>query len=299
MKAVLCPKVDRDTVYNNIGKFDISFAAPLHYRYLAENMEKCKDLSDVKALVSGGDKLTAKEIEEMTEELRRKGFKGQILNGYGNNEGLGAETVNPMGHNKYGTVGIPFYGDSVCAVNSDNEELKYDETGEICVRTETEFTEYTGKEEETSKVKQIHPDGNSWIHTGDLGRVDEEGFVHLEGRLKRVIIREAFKIFPGTIEETIKMHPMVEDCVTVGVHDDFAENVPMAFISLKEECLEIEKILEEIKFLCEKQLKDYEIPAYFELISEIPYTNNNKQDYRKLETIGNEKIEKSKQKKLR
>ena len=300
MKAELCPKVDRTTVFENLGKFDISFAAPLHYKYVAENIDKCKDLSDIKALVTGGDKITPSEIEEMMEAFVKKGFDGQIVNGYGNNEGLGAETINPLKHNKYGTVGIPLYGDLICAVNSDNEELKYNEAGEICVRTESHFTEYSNMPEETREVKQIHSDGGSWIHTGDLGTIDEEGFVHLKGRLKRVIIRTAFKIFPGTIEEVIKTHPMVKDCVTVGVDDDKDTSVPMAFISLKEECLNCEEVLNEIGLICEKRLKDYEIPAYFELIDEIPYTGNNKQDYRKLELIGNEKVKKnSKQKVLK
>ena len=290
MKAQLCPKVDRDTVFENLGNFDVSFAAPLHYRYLADNIDKCPDLSRIDVLISGGDKFSAEEIKEITRVLSEKGFRGQILNGYGNNEGLGAESVNPMQHNKFGTVGIPFYGDDICAVDSDNNELKVNEKGEICVRTNTEFLEYAGNPKETALVKQVHPDGKSWIHTGDLGTVDEEGFLHLEGRLKRVIIRRAFKIFPGTIENVINSHPMVKECVTVGVNDSEELSVPMAFISFKPECNDIQKALDEVSALCENLLKEYEVPKYFECVDEIPYTQNNKQDYRKLESIGNKKI---------
>lgn len=291
MQAVLCPKVDRDTVFKSLGKFDLAFAAPLHYRYLAELIDKCDDLSMIQALITGGDKITAEELREIRAILTRKGFNGEILNGYGNNEGLGAETVNPITHNKLGSVGIPLYGNVVAAFDENNRELKINELGELCVKTSTMFVEYAFKPEETDKIKQLHEDGEYWIHTGDLGRVDEDGFVHVEGRLRRVIIRRAFKIFPGTIEKTIKKHKAVKECITVGINDAEELSVPMAFIVLNDDLFYDENvIIEELKLLCEKELKDYEIPAYFSIITEIPYTQNNKQDFRKLEQIGNEKV---------
>lgn len=291
MKAVLCPKVDRDTVFNEIGKFDLAFAAPLHYRYLVEMIDKCKDLSEIEALITGGDKITKEELINIKNILMTKGFKGEIINGYGNNEGLGAETANPISYNKLGSVGIPLPGNVVAAFDSNNNELKINEQGELCVKTSTMFKEYAFNEEETSKIKQLHSDGEYWIHTGDLGRVDEEGFVFIEGRLRRVIIRKAFKIFPGTIEEKIKNHYAVKDCVTIGVEDKEDLNVPMSFIVLKDEYIgREEEILSEIKLKCEQELKDYETPVYYEIINEIPYTQNNKQDFRKLEDIGKRKV---------
>ena len=161
------------------------------------------------------------------------------------------------------------------------------------------FVEYAFKPEETDKIKQLHEDGEYWIHTGDLGRVDEDGFVYVEGRLRRVIIRRAFKIFPGTIEKTIKSHKAIKECITVGVNDTEELNVPMAFIVLNDDIQYDENdVIEELKLICEKELKDYEIPVYFSIISEIPYTQNNKQDFRKLEQIGNEQVEKQKGKVL-
>ena len=292
MQAVLCPKVDRTTVLDNVGKFNTAFAAPLHYRCLVENIEKCKDLSEIEALITGGDKITSEELTNMMEILSQKGFNGQIINGYGNNEGLGGETVNPMKHNRLGSVGIPFYGNTVAAFDSKMQELPINEQGEIAVKTSTMFKEYIDNPIETSRVKKRHPDGSIWIHTGDLGRIDEDGFVYIEGRLSRVIISRSFKVFPGTIENIIKKHPAVKACITVGVKDAQFMGVPMAHIVLNEEYFDrTEEVLEELNELCLANLKDYEVPMYYNILDSIPYTQNNKEDFRYLENLGNELIE--------
>ena len=299
MKAELCPVIDAVTVYDNLGKFDISFGAPLHYRYLKDQIDtkkdqdKIKDLLKVKAFVTGGDKISEKELKEIEELLKSYGCYAPVLNGYGNNEGLGAECVNPYMHNKHGSIGVPLPFNKFVAVDlNTGEELKYGEVGEICVQTETKFQEYTNNPIATNEIKQVHSDGNEWLHSGDLGYIDEEGYIFLKGRLRRVIIKAAFKISPDTIEKVICSHSAVKDCVTVGVNDPKDLSVPMAFIVLKEEYLDNKnQILEEIKEICKKGLKDYEFPTYFEFIDAIPYTANNKQDFRKLENLGNELIE--------
>ncbi|MDD4808815.1 MAG: class I adenylate-forming enzyme family protein [Bacilli bacterium] len=287
MKAELYPKVETESVYKNIGRFDLSLAAPLHYRYLVENVDKLdkKQLERVKCLITGGDKFEKEELEKIEELLGK-----QIYNGYGSNEVLGAGTVNPFNENHHGTVGIPLYGNTVAAFDvNTNQELPFNEQGELCIKTETMFQEYANNPEETAEVKKTHPDGSTWIHTGDLGFVDEEGFVHVVGRLKRVIIRTAFKVFPGTIEKVISSHPAVEECVVVGVFDKQDGQVPMAHIDIKDEYIDnLPFIEEELKLKCEAELKDYEQPKYIYFVDEIPYTPNNKQDFRKLEELGNE-----------
>lgn len=293
MKVELSPKVDRDTVYEQLGNFDLCFAAPLHYRYIAENIGHIdkKSLERIKCLITGGDQISTKELEEI------EGLLGKsIYNGYGCNEVLGAATVNPYNDNRHGTVGVPLCNNTIAAFDLEtNEELPFNEPGEICIRTETMFDGYFNNPEETNNVKRVHEDGSSWLHTGDMGYIDEDGYVYLSGRLKRVIIKEAFKIFPGTIEKVIALHPAVKECVTVGVVDEKSGHVPMAHIQLHEEYKEsMGKIEDEIKDLCLSGLKDYEIPEYFNFIDAIPYTSNNKQDYRALEDIGNEIVANSK-----
>ena len=182
-KVVLSPTFDPEKFVNYLGKFTICFTAPFCYRYLSNHYgeltskQKC-GLEMIECLVSGGDKITSEENAELERVL------GTVLvNGYGNNEGWGALTVNPTRYNKYGTVGIPKYGETIIAYDNDTEtELRYGEEGEICSLTETIFLGYEGKEAETNAVKKMHPDGKIWLHTGDLGYIDEDGFVVLKGR---------------------------------------------------------------------------------------------------------------------
>ena len=229
-KVILCPTFDSNAVMPYIGKFTISFAAPFHYRYLIEHFDDLSEITKKKffentdALVSGGDKITNKENKDFEEK-----FNTVLVNGYGNNEGWGCLTVNSINHNKYGSVGIPKYRETIIAYDNDTEkEVSYGELGEICVLANTMFLYYEGNQYETETVKRKHPDGNIWLHTGDLGIIDEDGFVFLQGRLRRVIVRKGFKISAYTIEDKICEHPTVKECVAVEVKDNEEEHVPMA-----------------------------------------------------------------------
>lgn len=288
-KIILSPTIDPDSVVKYIGKFTFALTAPICYRYLKDNFDRLTpkqvaELAKVDCLVSGGDKSTVEENAEF-ERL----FNTKFINGYGNNEGWGCLTVNPVLNNKYGTVGIPKYGETIIAYDSDNEvELPYGEVGEICSLTDTMFLYYDGNPQETSAVRKTHPDGKVWLHTGDLGFVDEEGYITLQGRLRRVIIRKAFKISAYTIEDKICEHPDVKECVTVEVKDEIEEHVPMAYIVLKDGVTDVQKAEQSIYELCNRELKDYEVPKYIRIVPSLPYTQNNKYDFRLLEKQGNE-----------
>lgn len=244
----------------------------------------------IECLVSGGDKISAEENAELEQIL------GTVLvNGYGNNEGWGCLAVNPAKHNKFGTVGIPKYGETIIAYDSDTgKELPYRESGEICSLTDTMFLCYEGNLNETNAVKQLHPDGKVWLHTGDLGFVDEEGFITLNGRARRVIVRQGFKISAYTIEDKISEHPDVKECVAVEVQDPVEEHVPMAYVVLKNDTSDHETIRQSILEKCHCELKEYEIPRYIRIVVELPYTQNGKYDFRLLEKQGNEFVESQK-----
>ncbi len=291
-KVVISPTFEPEKFLAYLGKFSICFTAPFVYRYLKDhindlnNKQKC-GLRKIECLVSGGDKITAEENAELEKAL------GTVLvNGYGNNEGWGALTVNPTKHNKYGTVGIPKYGDTIIAYDNDSgKELPYGKSGEICALTETMFLSYENNDSETRTVKKSHPDGQVWIHTGDLGFIDQDGFVTLNGRARRVIVRRAFKISAYTIEDAICQHPAVKECVAVSVEDAEEEHVPMAFIVLNDEHKDNTEVAQEsIIEMCKNQLKEYEVPKHFRFVESLPYTANGKYDFRKLEEMGNEEL---------
>lgn len=289
-KVVLSPTFETEVLLEHLGKFTISYATPMHYRYLNDNInvlnEKQKEmLGEIECMISGGDKISAEE-NSLFEEV----FGCKVLNGYGNNESWGCLTVNSVKHNRYGSVGIPKYGETV--ISYDNErgnELKYGETGEICALTDTMFLHYEENMQETEKIKKMHADGKVWIHTGDIGFIDEDGFIWLGGRVRRVIIRNAFKISAYTIEDKICEHLAVKECVAVEVEDDKERHVPMAYIVLQEEYKDkIDSVKDSIYEKCHNELKEYEIPKYFRFVDSLPYTSNGKYDFRFLEKQGNE-----------
>jgi len=324
MKAEMSPFVDENTVYNDLGKFDISLAAPLHYRYMYKQLielnksitelekdnsleakkelkRKMKELKRVltgidraKVFVSGGDKVGADELIEMQQT-----FNKVIVNGYGNNECLGATIVSPMYANKPGSIGVPMEGIEVKVVNPETEEiLPQGEIGELYISSDNLFVEYLNNPDETNKIKVIDELEKQWVKSGDLCYIDKDGYIIPRGRNRRLIRKEAFKISPDTIEEVISSIPFVQDCVVVGVDDEKSLSVPMAFIVLKDETLSFDEVKDQIKEKCVEELPDYEVPTYFEQIDKIPYTPNDKQDFRTLENIGNEIVKNQKSKKL-
>ena len=314
MKALMNPYVEDYTVCNDLGKFDISLAAPVHYRFMYDKLNKLNEeidmlekdsssqtkkelrhklnemkrilngLERVKVFVSGGDKISAPELIQM-QQL----FNKTIVNGYGNNECLGATIVSPMFASKPGSIGIPMDGINIKVVNPEtNEELPPLNVGELYISADNLFVKYLNNEEETNKIKEIDILGNQWVKTGDLCYIDNDGYVIPKGRNRRLIKKEAFKISPDTIEEVINSVECVKECIVVGVDDKKSISVPMAFVVLKDNNLDFEIAKKQIEERCMEELPDYEVPSYYEQIEEIPYTKNDKQDFRMLENIGNE-----------
>jgi len=262
---------------------------------LKELNRALKGLKRADVFVSGGDKLSIEEIVKMQHI-----FNKVIVNGYGNNEVLGAAIVSPMYANKPGSIGIPMKDINIKIINPEtNKEVKNGDIGELCLNCDNEFKEYLNNPEQTSEIKKVHSDGLEWVHSGDLSYIDDDGYVFLKGRTRRLIEKEAFKIYPATIEDVILSLSFVKECVVVGVKDDKSGNVPIAFIEFEKDLKDKkEEYLKIIEDLCIKQLPDYEIPSYLVEISNIPYTENNKYDFMSLENYGNKLVSERKIRKI-
>jgi len=169
------------------------------------------------------------------------------------------------------------------------EEKAIGETGEVCYQTESALLYYEDNPELTAEVKRVHPNGETWIHSQDLGYQDTNGFVYFNGRLSRVITVGAFKISASEIEDVIQSYPAVEECIAVAVPDEENKEVPMIHIVLKENYKEeSDAVIEDLKMFCKDSLKEKAVPKYYNILETMPYTSNNKQDFRALETLGKE-----------
>jgi len=168
-------------------------------------------------------------------------------------------------------------------------ELTYGEEGELCIQTPTMMLGYYGKQAETEFILKEHADGTVWIHTGDVGTVDEDGFINVSGRAKRIIIRyDAWKVFPTHIENVVLQHDFVENCCVVGMDDKqhVQGKLPVAFVVCNQKYEGAkEQLASEIATLCGEQLPEYAQPVDIRFVEKLPLTPIGKVDYRALEKM--------------
>lgn len=270
------------------GKLNVD--TPLMWEQLLNaNKMQHMDLSFLVAPTVGADTLDVKKEKKINEFLRMHGCEYKIAKGYGMTEVGSGVSITPTNNvNKLGSVGIPLCMTTIGIFDvSTNEELKYGAQGEICISGPSVMLGYYKMENEEQKVLYKHSDGRVWMHSGDLGYIDEDGFLFIEGRIKRMIIDcTGFKIFAPQVECVILENPKVEKCCVVGVKDQEhgVGQIPVAVIVLKKN-VDVEKIKEEIRELCKSKLSEYSYPKAFIFRTELPYTQIGKVDYRKLEEI--------------
>ena len=161
------------------------------------------------------------------------------------------------------------------------------EHGELCCKGYNVMKGYYNKADETAMILRRHPDGRIWVHTGDIGYLDEDGFVYLDSRIKRLIIRhDGFKVFPSMIENVVSRHPAVHQCSVVGCTDkDHVQGrLPFVYIVLKADTTAKKKqVIRELERMCAEELPEYVQPVAYKFIPSMPMTPVGKVDYRQLE----------------
>ena len=214
------------------------FGVPTHYQQLASDPKlRDKDLSFIINYAAGGDSLSRGAEQTVNDFLAAHGARYPIAKGYGMTEVSSAATVAAGLDNKPGSVGIPMVNTVVAAFEpGTDQELPIGQRGELCISGPCLMKGYYNKPEETAILLRRHPDGRVWAHTGDMGYLDEDGFVFLDSRIKRMIIRhDGFKVFPSMIENVVSRHPAVHQCSVVGCADkDHTQGrLPFVYIVLK------------------------------------------------------------------
>ena len=293
-EVVLVPQFSAKTFDNLVkrNKPQVIVGVPTLFEALLNNKGfNGMDMSYVKHFVSGGDSLTEKQNASINEFLRNHGCNIKVEQGYGMTESVAATALAFGKANKPCTIGIPFPGNYFKIVaKGTQEEVKFGEVGEICVCGPTIMQGYYNNEKETNLVLQIHKDGNIWLHTGDIGSMDEDGVITYVQRLKRMIISSGYNVYPQQIEQVIETHPEVLKCTVVAMPHKYKVQVAKAYIVLKEGISPSGSLKKEIKELCEKNLSKFSIPYDYEYRKSLPKTLIGKVDYKQLER---EAIEKS------
>ena len=285
IKTILVPQFDakKFDVLINKTKPNFIVGVPTLYEALihGDNVNNL-DLSYVKYVISGGDSLSSSLEEEVNQYLEKHDALTSITQGYGLTEALSVVTLCSDEKNKSGSIGIPLPSVHVKIINpSTRKTMKYGEEGEICIHSKALMMGYLNNEKETNDALQIHDDGHIWLHTGDLGFMDKDGFVFYKGRAKRMIITSGYNVYPAHIEEVIETHPAVLQCTVVGVPHPYKKEVPKAFIVLKEGYHGM-GIKSDIKSYCKKNLAHYMVPKDFVYRKNLPKTKLGKVDFQKL-----------------
>ena len=243
-------------------KISVFLGIPSMYRLLAA-AEGNFDLSSVRFPISGGEPLPMSIAEAF-----EKRFNVPIYEGYGQTEAAPVVTLNRPGLRRPGTIGPPVPGVEVVIWDDENRVLPPGKVGEIMVRGRNVMQGYHHLPEETAKTITA-----GWLHTGDLGKLDDEGFVLITGRKKDLIISAGENIYPREIEEALAQHPKVKEVAVIGVRDEVRGEVPKAFVIIREGMAVDEK---ELRSFCRENLANYKVPKYFELVADLPRSSTGK-----------------------
>lgn len=250
----------------------------------------------IKHIGVGGESFTETQEQEVQKFLEEHQSNGSIDKGFGMTE-LSGTAVTCMGNvNKFTSLGIPLplntYG---IFERGTDRELKYGEEGEICITGPTEMLGYLNNDEDETKIIKIHSDGRRWIHSEDVGLIDEDGFLFFKGRYKRMFTHGGFKLYPSYIEGVIVSHPDVDNCCVISIPSQIYGFSPEVHIVIKKDRVkELKKIKEELIELCKDKLPEYSQPEDFIFEEDLPLTSVGKVDYKQVEKIRIKKLEESK-----
>lgn len=285
MKVILIPNFNSRKFGNLIKKHRPNFitGVPTLYEALLKTKLGHNALSNLTSVISGGDILTPEFKREVDAYLKKHGSPAKIRGGYGLTECTGASCLNPRFKYRDNSIGIPFPDMKYKIVKLDTfREAKPNQDGEICISGPTVMKCYLNNEEETKNVLKKHSDGKVWLHTGDIGSMDEDGFIYFKQRLKRLIISSGYNIYPNYVENIIKKHHAVENSVVVGIPHKYKKQVVKAYIILKEQYKSSRTVKRDIKKYCEKNLVRYSWPYEYEYIDTLPTTLVGKVSYKDL-----------------
>ncbi len=286
-QCLLIPRFNAETFAELIRKQKPNYIAgvPTLYEALLRNPDlDAVNLSCLKGVFSGGDSLSIELKKRFDRFLQSHGCSVQVREGYGTTECVTASCLTPYSSYREGSIGVPFPDTyyKICGVNT-TEELPYGEEGEICLTGPSMMMEYINQPEETAETLKVHGDGHTWLHTGDLGYMDEDGFVYFRQRLKRVIVSSGYNIYPSQLENVFDAHEKVHMSCVIGVPDPLKIQKVKAFVMLKAGVPQSREVKEELLAHARKHIAKYALPYDIEFRDDLPRTLVGKVAFKVLE----------------
>ncbi|MEN6339455.1 MAG: AMP-binding protein [Clostridiaceae bacterium] len=285
--AILVPRVSVESYAKLLKKEQPNYIAGVPTLYEGITRNPFMDGVDLKCLLgvfSGGDCLSIELKKKFDRFLQEHGATVQVREGYGTTECVTASCLTPYDMYREGSIGLPFPDTYYKIVKVGTvEEQPYGEEGEICLCGPSVMIEYVNQPEETANVLKRHADGHTWLHTGDLGTMDADGFIYFKQRLKRLIITSGYNVYPSQVENAIDAHEKVLMSCVIGVPDSYRIQKVKAFVVLRPNVLPTPALKEEILEHCRRNVAKYAMPYDIEFRSELPKTLVGKVAYTVLE----------------
>ena len=274
--SILIPQFSAKTFDKLLKKYEpnVIVGVPTLYEALLKNKNMINyKMPYLKCALSGGDNLSVELKKKIDEFFQNHGADIQVREGYGLTECGSASCLTPERYYRVGSIGIP-YPDTLYKIVKPNteKELPYGEEGEIVVSGPTVMKGYYRNRKETKNTLTRHKDGHTWLHTGDQGSMDKDGFIYFKQRIKRMIVSSGYCLYPQYIENVIDGHDDVLMSCVIGIHHPYKVEVAKAFIVLKNHNKATEETLKSIRKHCEKNLAKYSWPYEYEFREELPKT---------------------------
>ena len=243
------------------------------------------NLACLKGVFSGGDSLSIELKKKFDLFLQEHGATVQVREGYGTTECVTASCLTPYDMYREGSIGLPFPDTYYKIVKvGTTDEVPYGEEGEICLTGPSMMMGYVNQPEETANAMRVHPaDGCTWVHTGDLGYMDADGFVYFRQRIKRMIVTSGYNVYPSQLENIIDAHDAVQMSCVIGVPDSYRMQKVKAFIVLRQGVEETPELMESIWAHCRRHIAKYAMPYEIEVRDALPKTLVGKVAYTVLE----------------
>lgn len=285
--SILVPRVSVESYAKLLKKEQPNYIAGVPTLYEGITRNPYMNGVSLKCLVgvfSGGDCLSIELKKKFDIFLREHGATVQVREGYGTTECVTASCLTPYDMYREGSIGLPFPDTYYKIVRvGTTQEVPYGTEGEICLTGPSLMMEYVNQPEETADTLKTHADGHVWLHTGDLGTMDEDGFVYFRQRIKRMIVTSGYNVYPSQLENIIDAHEKVQMSCVIGVPDSYKMAKVKAFVVLKPDVFPSEELKQDILAHCRKNIAKYAMPYDIEFRTELPKTLVGKVAYTVLE----------------
>ncbi|MCP4680646.1 MAG: long-chain fatty acid--CoA ligase [Deltaproteobacteria bacterium] len=285
--CIMLPRFEPDQIAKIIQKKQPNYliGPPTLYAALNKNQSFNKtDLSCLKATFCGADTLPRVVKEDFEKIVQKQGGNVKLLEGYGLTEAVTAIMATPIGGYRDGSIGVPFPDMRAKIVKRETiDDAPVGEEGEICVEGPAVMLGYLDEPEETANTIKVHADGKKWLHTGDIGTMDEDGFFYFKLREKRMIKSSGMNVYPAQVEDQLYKHELVGEACVIGVPDKTQVERVKAFVVLKDKSREGPEMARELITHCTKDLIKWSCPRDIEFRDELPQTLVGKIAYKVLE----------------